>query len=334
MLVGFLIGTLTSVVCAMVCRAWAHRRQVLRKVGTPLVEEARSLPPVGGLALALGCVAGTVAWALQGGIWWMDHLLGLAWAGAVMLVVGLIDDFVRELRPWQKLLGQGLAWLCLVRSGIVAEIFMLPSWANVVVSLLWTLGIINALNLLDITDGLAAGIGLIAAGTFLILSLLADQVAVAGLLAVLCGALLGVWMFNFPRATLFLGDSGSMVLGLWLAAFALAISYAPLGREVALLTPIVVLGLPIYDIAFVTVLRARNGRSVFKKSQDHFVFRLMRQGLSPTRAVLAMLGLCLAFSLAALVVSRASNVVGIATVGVVVMTSMWWGLRLGRAPSG
>jgi UDP-GlcNAc:undecaprenyl-phosphate GlcNAc-1-phosphate transferase len=137
-------------------------------------------------------------------------------------------------------------------------------------------------------------------------------------------------VFNFPRATLFLGDSGSLLLGFLLAAFALAISYAPLGREVALFTPVVVLGLPIYDLAFVTIVRARNGRSVIKKSPDHFVFRLIRQGHSPTKAVLAVFGLCLAFSLAAFVISRSSNLVGLITLGVVVVVSLWWGIRIAR----
>lgn len=334
MLGSFLIGILTTIVCAVALRGWARRRSMVRKVGTPLMDQERELPPVGGLALALGCGAGVASWYMQGGIQWTNQLAGLAGAVAVILVIGLIDDFVRELAPWQKLLGQGLAWLLLVRGGIMSEIFMVPSWANLVISLIWTLAIINAVNLLDIADGLATGIGLIAAGTFLILSLLANQVALAGLLAVVCGSLLGVLVFNFPRATLFLGDSGSMLLGLLLAACALAISYAPLGREMALLTPIVVLGLPIYDLAFVTIVRARNGRSVVRKSEDHFVLRLIRKGLSPTKAVLAMFGLCVVFATTALVISQTSNLVGLVTFGAVLVASLWWAIRIARVPIG
>jgi len=287
-LAGAVIGAAVSLVCAAGLRVWARRQQVLRKVGTPLAEHGRPLPPVGGIALALGCTAGAaVIWCGDIGMRHMTPWGWLAMADAVILVVGLIDDFVRELSPWQKLLGQSLAWLCLARADLLTHIVMLPTWANGLVSLVWTLAIINAFNLLDIADGLAVGVGLIATGTFLVLSLLAGQVAVAALLAVLGGALLGVFVFNFPRATLFLGDSGNMLLGVLLAALALMISYAPLGREVALLTPVVVLGFPLYDLAFVTIVRIAQRRAVFKKSPDHFVFRLVRLGRSPVRAVVA-----------------------------------------------
>ena len=334
MLAGLLVGALTSAVCAWGLRLWARRRRIVQKVGAPLVGQDRHLPPVGGLALAIGCAAGACVWSLQSGMRWTEQSMGVVGAGAVILLVGLIDDFVRELSPWQKLLGQCLAWWLLVRGGIVAQIVMMPPWANLLISLIWTLAIINALNLLDIADGLAVGIGLIATGTFLILSLLAGQLGVAGLLAGVCGALAGILAFNFPRATLFLGDSGSMLLGLLLAACALAVSYAPLGREVALVTPLVVLGLPMYDLAFVMLARTRNGRSVWKKSQDHFVLRLMRQGRSPTNAALAMFGLCLAFSCAALVISRTSNLVGLITLSAVAAASLRWGARLARVPIG
>lgn len=333
MLASLVVGMLTSVVCAAVLRAWARGRRIMQKVGVPLVKPDRDLPPVGGVALALGCVAGAIVWTVHSGLRWTDQWMSLAQAGAVILVVGLIDDFVWELSPAQKLVGQCLAWLLLLRGGIMTQIVLLPWWLNLLLSLLWTLAIVNAFNLLDVVDGLAVGIGLIAGGTFLVVSLMTHQLALAGLLAGLCGSLTGVLVFNFPRATLFLGDSGSLLLGLLLAAFAVAISYAPLGREVALLTPLVVLGLPIYDLAFVTIVRARNGRSVIKKSPDHFVFRLIRQGRSPTKAVLVVFGLCLAFSLAAVVISQASNLVGLITMGAVVV-SLWWAVRIGRIPVG
>ena len=331
-LAGAVIGAVVSIVSALGLRAWAHRRQMLQKVGTPLAEHGRPLPPVGGAALALGCAIGAaVCWGGLG-IRQATPWIWLAMAAGLTLIVGLIDDFVRELSAWQKLVGQSLAWLCLARADILTHIVMLPAWANWLVSLVWTLAIINAFNLLDIADGLAVGVGLIATGTFLVVSRFAGQPAVAGLLAVLGGALLGVFIFNFPRATLFLGDSGSMLLGVLLAAFALIIKYAPLGREVALLTPVVVLGFPLYDLAFVTLVRIAQRRAVFKKSPDHFVFRLMHMGRSPVQAVLAMLGMCALFGTTALVVSRAPNLPGAITLSVLGGFFLWWAVRLFRIP--
>jgi hypothetical protein len=95
-----------------------------------------------------------------------------------------------------------------------------------------------------------------------------------------------------------------------------------------------VLGLPLYDLAFVTIVRAKNGRSVIKKSADHFVFRLMRQGFSPTKAVLALWGLCLAFSATALIVSQTSNLIGVVTIGAVLFVSLAWAVRMARVPTG
>lgn len=332
MLIHVLIGAVTSALCAVLLRSWARRRRIVKKVGTPLTKQDRSLPPVGGLALAAGLAAGVVSAHARGALAVTDPLIAFLASAALLLAVGLIDDFVHELSPWQKLLMQVLAWLVLLRGGVVTHIVMLPAWANLLLSLGWTLTIINALNLLDIADGLAVSIGLIASGTLLFVSLQVGQVGIAILLAVLCGALLGVLVFNAPRATLFLGDSGSMVVGLALAALSIAISYAPLGREMALLTPLIVLGVPLYDLAFVAIVRMRNGHPVLKKSRDHFIFRLIRQGLSPTQAVQAMLGLCLAFSAAAVVVSRASNFIGAVTLGGVLVFACWWAVRMARVP--
>jgi len=332
MVIHALIGVVTSLMAAILLRAWARQRGIAKKVGTPLMPESRALPPVGGLAFALGCAVVLFGWQLQAAVIWTDKAIGLLAACAVILLVGLVDDFVRELAPWQKLLGQGLAWLFLVRGGIMTDIVALPPWANLLVSLLWTLAIINAFNLLDIADGLAGGIALIAAATLLILSLQAGQLVVAGTLAVIIGALAGVLVFNRPRASLFLGDSGSMLLGLLLAALSLAISYAPLGREIALLTPLFVLGFPLYDLAFVTIMRVRQGRPVFRKSPDHFVFRLMRQGYSVTKAIVVMYLLALAFGLTALIVSTASNAVGMGLVAAVLVVAVWWAARMAKVP--
>jgi UDP-GlcNAc:undecaprenyl-phosphate GlcNAc-1-phosphate transferase len=332
MVILMLSGVGASVVAAVLLRAWARQRGIAKKVGTPLRPEARSLPPIGGLAFAVGCTAALVSWQTQAGVVWSDKAIGLLAAGAVILLVGLVDDFVRELAPWQKLLGQVIAWLFLVRGGIMTYIVALPPWANLLVSLLWTLALINAFNLLDIADGLAGGIALIASVTLLILSLQAGQVVVAGSLAVIIGALAGVLVFNWPRASLFLGDSGSMLLGLLLAALSLAISYAPLGREIALLTPLLVLGLPLYDLGFVTIMRMRQGRPLFRKSPDHFVFRLMRQGYSATKAIVVMYLLALAFSLTALIVSTSSNAVGTVLVAAVIAVALWWAVRMAKVP--
>ena len=110
----------------------------------------------------------------------------------------------------------------------------------------------------------------------------------------------------------------------------LAISYAPMGREIALVIPILVLGLPLFDLLFVIVVRQLNGRSPIRKSKDHFVLRLIQRGLSPTRAVLAMYMLCILFSFAALLVAHVSNKMGALVLFAVFALSLWWAVRMAK----
>jgi UDP-GlcNAc:undecaprenyl-phosphate GlcNAc-1-phosphate transferase len=333
MLISILVGAAVSLGCAAVLRMWARGRGINGKVGAAAGAGARALPPIGGLAFVAGWLGGWLVWRQAQGLAWTEAEAALLAAAGVAFAVGLIDDFARELSPAQKLLGQALAWLLLVRGGITTAIAFLPDWANLVVSLVWFLAIMNAMNFLDIADGLAGGIALIASATLCFLSLQAGQTALAGMLAVIAAALAGVLVFNVPRASLFLGDSGSLLLGLLLAALSISVRYAPLGREIALLTPVVVLGLPLWDLAFVTLMRVRQRRSILRKSPDHFVFRLIRRGYSPPRALLAMLALSAAFSVVALVVSRASNAVGLVTVAAVLAFAVWWAARMAQVPA-
>jgi UDP-GlcNAc:undecaprenyl-phosphate GlcNAc-1-phosphate transferase len=119
-----------------------------------------------------------------------------------------------------------------------------------------------------------------------------------------------------------------MVLGLLLAAVSVVISYATPGRELALLTPLLVLGLPVYDLTFVILMRLRAGRPILRKSRDHFVFRLIRHGWTAPKAVGAMLGLCTAFCGAALTVAFGSHLIGAVAAVVVVLVTVAWGIQM------
>src|SRR3972149_10342685 len=166
-----------------------------------------------------GGVAVYVAFLLTVGVFsdFGQETLGLLLSGSIALMVGLIDDF-GVLTPSQKLLGQALAALVLVKSGTYIKLSFLPLWAAVPLTVVWVLAVTNALNVIDILDGLAAGVAVIAAISIAIANFMAERFSVAFLCLVLAGATAGFLRHNFHPAKIYLGDAGSLFIGFMLAA--------------------------------------------------------------------------------------------------------------------
>src|SRR5262249_18518315 len=152
--------------------------------------------------------------------------------------------------------------------------FVSPSWFADLLSMFWIVGIINAFNIIDIMDGLASGIGMIASLGFLFISLPSEEIYVNFTSAALAGALLGFIPFNLSkRWKIFMGDTGSLLVGFVLAALSLGTSYTRI-NNVGVFSPLLILGLPIYDTILVSYLRYMRGMSPFRGSRDHFALRL------------------------------------------------------------
>ncbi len=199
----------------------------------------------------------------------------------------------------------------LVACGVTTKIALIGPLLNIVVTFVWTLSIINALNLLDIMDGLCSGITVIAAAAFLMIAFISQNLVAIVLSSFVIGAGLGFLRYNFPPAKIYLGDNGSMFFGFILAATAIIIDYAPLKREIALLVPILILGLPLFDTAFVVLMRIVHGRPIMKKSKDHFALRLLSAGWKDYSVILAMYLFGLFFAGSALLINRVSNIEGL-----------------------
>jgi UDP-GlcNAc:undecaprenyl-phosphate GlcNAc-1-phosphate transferase len=263
-------------------------------------------PLAGGIALA-GALA--LSASLFGT--YRDPAVGATFlAGALVFAFGLWDDF-RGISPLLKLAGQSLAVVVLIQQGISIQIFESPEFflggsgpVNVyldwLLTLLWVVGITNAFNFVDSMDGLAVGLGGMAAAFFLFATLDAGQPLLARHSALILGACIGLFFFNAPPALMFLGDSGAQTLGFVLAV--LAIAYRPQGanQSSSWLVPIMLLGVPIFDMLLVVLSRLRRGRPVYTAARDHTYHRLLAMGWNSNRAVLLMqvasllLG-CLAF---------------------------------------
>lgn len=180
--------------------------------------------------------------------------------------------------------------------GLPGAMTQLPS---IVMTVLWIVCITNAVNFLDNMDGLAAGVCAIAASLFMAATILNSQWFIAGTLALLVGGLLGFLVFNFPLrggAKIFMGDGGSLVVGFVLAVLTARTTYYdgsqmdyPLGGGwYAVFMPVIVLAIPLYDFASVTLIRLRQGRSPFVGDQQHFSHRLVQRGLSKRGAVIVI----------------------------------------------
>jgi UDP-GlcNAc:undecaprenyl-phosphate GlcNAc-1-phosphate transferase len=210
--------------------------------------------------------------------------LGLLLSGCIALLVGLIDDF-GVLTPSQKMLGQALAALVLIKSGTFIKLTFLPLWVAVPLTIFWILAVTNAFNIIDIMDGLASGVAAVAAISIAAANHMAGRSAQAFLAVVLAGAAIGFLRHNFHPARIFLGDAGSMFVGFMLAALSMNAGYTRVnntgvGLFLAVISPIFILGIPLFDLMLVMFIRWRKGIPVTKGSPDHFALRLRRCNLS------------------------------------------------------
>ncbi len=271
----------------------------------------KPIPRLGGVAVTLAFLVATIfiytLWpqslTLQGGEFLgLDrNLLGVIAGVVLLMVVGAVDD-VRGIAPWLKLGFHGVAGILLASSLVLVPfitnpfggIIELGAWTYPVV-VLWVVLMINAVNWLDGLDGLASGVSLIASLVLFLLALKPEvsQPSIALLSFVLAGALAGFLPFNFFPAKIFLGDSGSQVLGYLLAVFAI-IS----GGKLA--TAFLVLGVPILDTIWVIVRRFLAHQPIYKADRKHLHHRLLRVGFNQRQAVTLMYTLSAAFGIIAL----------------------------------
>lgn len=214
--------------------------------------------------------------------------LGGILLGAVgMLLVGWLDD-KRELRPGPKFAGQFLIALLVAASGARITLFVHNTLFHYAITILWILTLVNAFNFMDNMNGLCAGLGAIGSLYFGAIAAVEGQYLVALIAFLTFGALLAFLPYNFPRARAFLGDAGSHLVGYLLAVLAiLPHFYSPKHpRPFAVLIPLVVLGIPLADLVSVVLIRWRAGKPFYLGDTNHLSHRLVRLGLSQTRAVL------------------------------------------------
>ena len=252
---------------------------------------AEATPTFGGVGIFAGFVSGVLVALATGVIEWSGELGGILAGITIVFVAGLVDD-LRHLSPLAKLAAQVTAAVVVLASGLNVEIVDndILAWA---IGLLWLVGITNAFNLLDNMDGLAATLAVVSCAYFAVDALTEHENETVLALALALGlACAGFLPFNLrPRrgAAVFMGDSGSLVIGFGLASLALAASWTVAGTTVAtVLLPLLVLAIPILDTTLVTIARLVEKRPVTQGGRDHTSHRLVYYGLSETKAVLLL----------------------------------------------
>jgi UDP-GlcNAc:undecaprenyl-phosphate GlcNAc-1-phosphate transferase len=267
---------------------------------------ARPTPLLGGVAVALATGLGLTLAFAAGGATFGPPLQALAVGGAVILVAGLIDDF-RDLSPGYKFAWQiaaaAAAGMALAFLGVRLGLFLtLPRMVMALLTAAWVVGITNAFNLSDNMNGLCAGLGAIAALALAVLNLQSGEIGVAAAAASLGGACLGFLPYNWPRARLFLGDTGSMFIGFLLAALSVMGVYAR-GAAIpvlAIYSPLFLLAIPLLDSLLVVALRLRIGHPPWVGDRRHISHRLVRRGMRQASAVAVLWAVAAASNLGAL----------------------------------
>ncbi|MFA4967203.1 MAG: MraY family glycosyltransferase [Candidatus Margulisiibacteriota bacterium] len=271
-----------------------------------------AIPRLGGIAIYLGFALALIFAAITAniigrGMEWR-HLLGISLGGSMIFVLGVFDDLM-GLKPAVKFVWQIIAASVVVYFGISINFISNPlnglltlGVLGIPLTLLWIVGMTNAINLIDGLDGLAAGVTAISAGTLFVVALRTHQISAAIVMLALCGAALGFLRYNFFPAKIFLGDSGSYFLGFMLAAASI-MGVFKTTLVVALIIPVMILGVPIFDTMFAIGRRLGERKSLFAADNKHIHHMLLRAGFTQREAVLSIYVACFLLSIGALLMA-------------------------------
>ncbi len=310
---AFMIALGMALILTPVVIAFARRTGALDKPDARKVH-VRPIPRIGGIGIYAAFMVSILVQLVFVELTpeFMMSLIGLMVGGTIIVAIGIVDDYC-DLPAKVKLLGQILAAVVLVvgfdvridfitdplGDFIYLELFAIPA------TIFWIVGLTNTVNLIDGLDGLAAGVSSIAAITIFLVAMEEGIPFVAMVTAALAGAAVGFLYYNFNPARIFMGDTGSMFLGFMLAGISV-VGAVKSAATIALIVPILALGLPILDTTFAIVRRMRNHRPIFKPDKGHLHHRLLAHGFTQKQAVLLMYVVSALFGLCALALTAVS----------------------------
>lgn len=285
---------------------------------------------MGGLGIYAGFLAGFLVFGD-----FSRSMIGLLLSCTFVVGVGFYDD-VKNISPRLKLLGQIVAALILMAFGVHLEYFSIPFTDTIIdlgafgyfISLLWLVGVCNAVNLIDGLDGLASGVSAIAALSLGVVTYAGGLTYVAVLCVILFGSIMGFLRWNFNPAHLFMGDCGSLLLGFLLAVFSL-MGISEGATLIGLSVPILILGIPILDTFFAIIRRKRSGKPIFQADKGHFHHLLLGMGLNHRDTVLFIYAITFLFGTMAVLITLLPTMYSILAAFVVLLLIFAGALKLG-----
>lgn len=315
---AFGLGFLLTLVLVPLVRLIAQKAGAMDKPDARKVHK-KPIPLWGGLAVFLACVSAValVLLPLRESLTerMTNHLLGMLIGGAIIVVVGMIDDRL-GMKATVKLSFQIMVAAIMIWFGIRIDYLSIPfhgliflePWQAIALTMFWIVGITNAINLLDGLDGLLSGVSLISAVVFAVVASASGQgqwVTVL-VMAALAGCALGFLRYNFNPAVIFLGDTGSLFFGLMFAGFSV-IGTLKVTAAFALAIPVCILAVPILDTSFAIVRRSLARRPIFQPDKGHLHHRLLGLGLSQRQAVMCIYFINILFGMAGLAIAYAAK---------------------------
>lgn len=301
-------------------------------VGIVAIPRARDVhttpvPKMGGVAILLG----TLLMALVlGSRPEFQQLAAMLFGAAFMSFLGLVDDRF-ALSAYIRLPLQMLAALMVWVFGVRIQMFSNPI-LDATITVLWIAGITNAMNFLDNMDGLLAGICSVISAFFLVLAIINGQYLVGLLSAAVLGACIGFLFWNLNPATVFMGDSGSMFLGFLLACLSIKLRFLGQAQIVSWLVPVIVMGVPLFDMALVVISRLRRGRNpLTTPGKDHTSHRLANQGFTKRETVMILYLVSGALGITAIIASEANLIANVIIAGalLIIAAGMLWYMEFG-----
>ena len=333
---GFLTALIVSLLITPGVIALAGRTGALDEPDARKVHK-NPIPRIGGLGIYIAFMIAMmlVMSHLQPDAEAMHEIVGLLLGGSLIVALGLVDDY-KNLPAKVKLFGQIVAASILVigfdvRIDFISDPFgdyFYLEFLAVPATIFWIVGITNTVNLIDGLDGLAAGVATIASATIFLVALEKSVLLVAVLTASLAGASFGFLYYNFNPARIFMGDTGSMFLGYMLSGISI-IGAVKSAATIALIVPILALGIPIMDTTFAIVRRYRGGVPIFKPDKGHLHHRLLALGFTQRQAVLLMYVISAMLGLSAVALTEVSPKVAIAIVCCVIFAVLFGANKLG-----
>lgn len=301
-LVLLFFGALAIAVAATPLSKWLAPR--VGVVAQPRARDihARPVPKLGGLAILLGVLSVAL---ILGRRLEFQQLAAIVVAATLMSFMGLVDDRF-SLNAYAKLVIQLCAAFVVYLFDVRVALFGSPA-LDALLTVVWIVGITNAMNFLDNMDGLLAGVSAVISAFFLVLAIINGQYLVGLLSAAVLGACIGFLAWNFNPASVFMGDSGSMFLGFLLACIAVKLRFWGQSPLVSWMVPVILMGLPIFDTTLVTLSRLRRGKNpLTSPGKDHTSHRIANHGFSRREAVMILYLVCGALGIVAIIASVAN----------------------------